>query len=115
MASACKVPRLDDASFEDAIRSASVPVLVHFVNGYCRDCGQFNHPLADILPWAADRLQCYCIDAGDGTVTAARYAITRFPTILLFRAGKVVRRFVGCPLWGELEIGLRVELGSARS
>ncbi len=112
MTPVCDMPRLDDTSFEEAVRPASVPVLVQFVNGCCKDCGRADHPLADILPWAANRIRCYCVDADAGAAMAARYSVTRFPTVLLFRAGRVVRRFVGCPICGELEISLRTELGA---
>ena len=115
MAPVCRMSRLDDASFEESVRSATVPVLAHFVNGRCRDCGQIEHPLMDILHWAADRVQCYCVDATTDPESAARYAITCFPTVLLFRAGRVVRRFVGCPVCGELDMALRMELGPIRS
>jgi hypothetical protein len=39
----------------------------------------------------------------------ARWAVVQFPTILLFRGGKVVRRLVGHPLPEELDLILRLE------
>jgi thioredoxin 1 len=116
MAPACNVPHLDDTDFEQAIQTAAAPVLVHFAAGYCTDCGHVEHPLADVARWGADRLRCFCVDAGRCRQAASRYAVTQLPTVLLFRAGKVVRRFVGCPLFCEMEQILRVEISAlARS
>lgn len=114
MAPVCTMPRLDDASFEAAIASAPTPVLVYSIGGSCPDCGRVEHPIPDALRWGADQVRCYCIDGSANPVTAGRYGITQLPTLLLFRAGKVVRRFVGCPIFGDLDLILRMELGTPR-
>jgi thioredoxin-like negative regulator of GroEL len=93
-------------TFEREVLGASGPVLVHVAAGSCDQCLS----AASSAGWAAKagRTRCYCLDGKHCAALAARFGVTRFPTILLFRDGTVVRRLVGQPLPDCLELFLRM-------
>ncbi len=102
----CPVPWIDEVSFERDVLQASAPVLVHVSAGRCDECLSARRSPA----WAGcvARTRCYCLDGKQLATLAARFGVTRFPTILLFRGGTVVRRLVGEPLPDCLDLLVRM-------
>jgi hypothetical protein len=106
MTPVCPIPWIDDVRFEREVLGASGAVLVHVAAGSCDDCLS----AAGSAGWAgrAGRTHCYCLDGSHFATLAARFGVTRFPTILLFRNGVVVRRLVGEPLPDCLDLIVRM-------
>ncbi|MBI4572360.1 MAG: thioredoxin family protein [candidate division NC10 bacterium] len=107
MAPACNIPQLDEATFEDAILASPFPVFVHFAGRDCEGCELAMPCLAEVMGQVRGPVKCFCIDGTKHPVVAARYRVAQYPTILVFREGRVTRRLVGYPLPGELEVILR--------
>jgi len=104
---ACNIPQLDEASFQEAVLASPLPVFVHFAERDCEGCEMGRPYLEDIAERAHGRVKCFCIHATKHPRVAARYRVAQYPTILLFRESRVTRRLVGYPLPGELEVILR--------
>jgi len=111
MTSACAIPRLDEAGFEERVLASPLPVFVHFAETDCGECDMARRLLGDVPGQLAGRAECYCIHAPTSPLLITRYRIAQLPTILLFRNGRVSRRLVGHPLPGQLETILRAEIG----
>jgi len=110
MTSACAIPRLDDAGFEEKVLASPLPVFVHFTEEECGECDMARRFLGDVLARLTGRAEYYCMHTPTSPLLIARYRIAQFPTILLFRNGHVTRRLVGHPLPGQLETILRAEI-----
>jgi thioredoxin 1 len=106
----CTIPRLDEATFEAAVLASPVPVFLHFAERDCQGCEIARCCLPDIGGKSRGRVKCFCVHSAKNAGLAARYCVGQYPTILLFRHGRVARRLVGHPLPGELEVILRTEL-----
>jgi thioredoxin 1 len=113
MTSACAIPGLDDAGFEEKVLGSSLPIFVHFTEADCRECDMARRFFGDVPGQLTGRAECYCIHVPTNALLIARYRIAQLPTILLFRNGRVSRRLVGHPLPGQLETILRAEIGPA--
>lgn len=109
MISACTIPQLDEATFDEAVLASPFPVFVHFVERDCHGCEIAQGCLAAVTAQLPGRVGCFCVQGAANPEVAARYRIGQYPTILLFREGRVARRLVGHPLPGELEIIFRTE------
>lgn len=109
----CNVPRLEEAAFAAEVLESQQPAVVLCVEGLCRDCGTVEHPLSELRRRDPERIRCFCIDVADSPALAARLRVSQVPTLLVFRGGRVVRRLVGCPLFCELEMILRMELAAS--
>ena len=113
MTSACAIPQLDEAGFEEKVLASPLPVFVHFAETDCGECEMARRLFGDVPGRLTGRTECYCVHAPTSPLLIARYRIAQLPTILLFRNGRVSRRLVGHPLPGQLETILRAEIGPA--
>jgi hypothetical protein len=102
MTAACRIPRLGETSFDEMVLKAPMRTLVHFAARES-DCEQCD--LASCQP----NLQCFCVAADRSPGLASRYAIGEYPTILVFSAGRVVRRLIGQCLPGQVYTILQSE------
>ncbi len=106
----CAIPQLDGAGIEAAIADSPFPVFVHFAERDCRDGETARRCVAEVMGLARGRVRCVCVPGARNPQVVSRYGVGKFPTMLVFREGRVVRRLVGHPLPGELEVVLRTEL-----
>jgi len=89
------VLELDDESFDAAVLSSALPVLVDFGATWCQPCKALE-PIVDAL--ADEGVGRYVvakvdIDAAPGV--AKRYGIRGAPTLLVFRDGKKTAQHLG--------------------
>ena len=89
------VTELNDATFDEVIRSADRPVLVDFTAAWCGPCQKLAPILDEIATEQADRLQVVKIDVDDNPKTTLRYEVMSMPTLILFKEGEPERRLVG--------------------
>jgi thioredoxin-like negative regulator of GroEL len=108
MDDACPIPQVDEATFTRAVAGATEPVFVHLSERGCRDCPCASG-LVTASAWCRGRARWVCLDVRRWPALSSRYGVTDLPTILVFRAGRVVRRIVGQPLPDQLELILRAE------
>ena len=75
--------------------SHRVPVMVDFFASWCPPCHHLGPRLAEFARDYAGAFLLAKVDVDAAQSLAAQYSIQSMPTVLLFRDGKVVDRFVG--------------------
>lgn len=89
------VPEFTDGNFEAEVLKSEIPVLVDFWAPWCGPCRQLS-PLVEELAGENDgTAKIGKLNIDDNKNTAQQYSVMSIPTLLIFKGGEVVERFVG--------------------
>lgn len=89
------IHELTDANFDTEVLSASQPVLVDFWAPWCGPCRMIAPLLEQLAAENGDAVKIYKVNVDDSPETAQKHGISAIPTLMLFKDGQVVDRFVG--------------------
>ena len=87
--------QIDDAEVQAAVIKAETPVLVDFWAAWCGPCKMVAPVLEELMDDYTGKLDVVKVDVDKSPATASRYHIMSIPTMMLFKGGEVVDRFVG--------------------
>lgn len=90
-----KIIHLSDASFEEEVLQAQLPVLVDYWAEWCGPCKMIAPILEDISTEYAGRLTIAKLNIDDNQQTPPKYGIRGIPTLMLFKNGNVEATKVG--------------------
>jgi thioredoxin 1 len=89
------VKEISDASFDEEVLKAKIPVLVDMWAPWCGPC-RMVAPVVDKLSKQYEGKIKFCkMNVDDNPSTSSRYQIMSIPTMLLFKQGDVVDTVVG--------------------
>jgi thioredoxin 1 len=89
------IHEVSDATFDSEVLSSSQPVLVDFWAPWCAPCRMIAPVLEQLSGENADSVKIVKVNVDDSPGIAAGYGISSIPTIMLFKGGQVVERFIG--------------------
>lgn len=89
------VAEVTDATFDEEVLKAGLPVLVEFTADWCPPCRQLAPVLSAVAAQEAARLKVVQLDVDTNPETTNRYGVLAMPTMLVFRDGEPVKSMVG--------------------
>ena len=90
-----KLPKLTDENFESTLSDASVPVMVDFSATWCQPCKALAPTIEAVAEEYSGRLDVYNVDVEEAASTAGQFGVSGVPTVIIFKDGREVDRFMG--------------------
>ncbi|WP_049631754.1 thioredoxin TrxA [Cellvibrio sp. pealriver] len=89
------IVHISDASFEQEVLGADVPVLVDFWAPWCGPCKMIAPILDDLAEQFAGKLKVTKLNVDDHKETAAKFNVRGIPTLIIFKNGAAHATKVG--------------------
>lgn len=89
------VHEFTDANFADEVESSEVPVLVDFWAEWCMPCRMLAPTIDKLAETYEGKVKVGKVDTDANRETAAKLQISAIPTVMVFKGGEVVKKFVG--------------------
>jgi thioredoxin 1 len=90
------MPReVTDASFDEDVLSAGMPVVVDFWAPWCRPCDAIEPILLALEQEAAEAARFVRLNVDENPIAAARWGVLSLPTVILFDRGEARETIVG--------------------
>lgn len=95
MAGNGELVQVSDSSFDEEVLKSDTPVLVDFWAPWCGPCRMIAPVVEALAKEYEGRLSVAKLNVDDNPSTAQRYQVMGIPTLILFKDGEPVGRFVG--------------------
>ena len=83
------------ASFQDMLENAQKPVLIDFYATWCGPCQVMSQVLQQVSVQMIDEVQIVKIDGDRYSNLASQHGVHAYPTIVLYKGGKIAYRAEG--------------------
>lgn len=87
--------KLNSENFESEVLNANEKVLVDFYADWCGPCKMMAPVIEELAEELQGKAKVGKINVDESTDTAAQYDVMSIPTIIIFKNGKEVKRFIG--------------------
>jgi thioredoxin 1 len=91
-----------DANFESEVLKSSVPVLVDFWAEWCMPCRMLTPTIDALATETAGKAKVGKVNVDHHQGIAVKYGIQSIPTVMLFKNGQMVKKWVGVVQKGTL-------------
>ncbi len=100
------VKEFTDSNFQAEVLDSDTPVLVDFWAEWCGPCRMIAPTIDKLATEYKGKVKIGKVNTEENRQTPVHYAINAIPTLLLFKKGEIVNKFVGIPREAEFKKAL---------
>ena len=100
-----------DTNFQTEVLDSQQPVMVDFWAPWCAPCRMIGPVVEELAAEYRGSVKIGKLNIDDSPGAAQNYGISGIPTLLIFKGGDVVERFVGVPTKARLQQALDAAKG----
>lgn len=89
------VKELSESNFDAEVLQSDQPVLIDFWAPWCGPCRMVGPIVEELAAENADSVVIGKVNIDDNQTLATNYQVSSIPTLMVFKGGEVVDRFVG--------------------
>lgn len=104
------VLEFSSTTFQDDVLSSAEPVLVDFWAPWCSPCRMLAPTIDALATEFTGKVRVGKLDTDKNQDIAQEYGISSIPTVLIFKGGKIVGKFVGVTPKDKLATSLNEQL-----
>lgn len=86
---------LTDKNFDEEVIKSTTPVLVDFWAVWCGPCQMQNPILEDVEKEFEGKVKVGKLNVDENPGIAGKYQVMSIPTLMLFKAGQIVKQMIG--------------------
>ena len=105
------VQTFTDDNFKTEVIDSAAPVLVDFWAPWCGPCKMIAPTIDAVATEYSGKVRVGKVNTDDNPQTASSYNISAIPTVLLFKGGQIVDKFVGVVQKDKLTTSLNSHVG----
>lgn len=99
-----------DENFEAQVLQSDMPALVDFWAEWCMPCRMLAPTVEELATEFAGKVKVGKVDTDNNRQIAMQFGISAIPTIIIFKDGQMVKRFVGLQSKTDLKAALNEAL-----
>ena len=100
------VTEFSDTNFNDEVLQSAEPVLVDFWGPGCHPCKMIAPVIEELASEYEGNAKVGKLNVAENPAIASEYAISGIPTLMVFKGGQVVARFMGAQPKARLQEAL---------
>ncbi len=105
------VTEFTDSNFQNEVLDSNDPVLVDFWAPWCGPCRMIAPLVEELATEYKGTVKIGKINIDDSPSAATQYGVSSIPTLMIFKGGEVVDRFVGVQPKSRLQAALEAAHG----